>query len=63
MCTGAWLLRQEYQDRIIAETAMFRPNGNGDSLFTQFWEHWQQERARDTTMGGCKHKHKTHKHS
>lgn len=42
---------QQHQDRVIAETAIFRPNVSG--LFLQFFEHWKQQRAEGVNMGGC----------
>jgi hypothetical protein len=49
---GVQELRRRHQDRVIAETAVFRPNGSdADSLFSRFWGHWQQQRARGAHMG------------
>lgn len=50
--TGNWTRQQEYQDRIIAETAIFRPEGGDvNAMFPRFYDYWLEQRANRTDMG------------
>lgn len=43
---------RHHQDRVIAQTALFRPNGSEpDSLFGCFWDHWRRQHAGGKYMG------------
>jgi hypothetical protein len=52
LTAGARHVWQQHQDRVIADTALFRPNGSEpDSLFGRFWDHWRRQHARGKRMG------------
>lgn len=43
---------QQYQERVIAETAIFRPDGGDvNAMFPRFYEYWMEQRANGTDMG------------